>query len=547
MDLHNYTPHALLTWLPPDGEPIPLPQLGNARCDEVHVQAGFFDDDGRLPRTVIRYTNVTGLPEPEPGVIYVVSHLTVAACPDRDDLAFPAGLRRDDEGTIVGFTLLGRPVSDLTREALPSGAFDPNGPVFICYRTADGRERADDLDLMLQAAGVPVWRDVRDLRTGNVEQRLDEALTGGISGAVVVATPGIGASRIVRKCELPRILQVHEAHPDFSVAIANAIPGTGGMMDPDGPDRMLTPGSRRLSGIKQFDTLEPMGPGAISLVSALLREHLDRRLRSHPLEDRPLVMDVQTRLPASAASRPDADLVMRLAWDETHRYPDRRAYEALRRVLVPLSDQVLDRSVDTVRLTGSMHLSVALALGCTFTSPRRIPTALECAQGEAVWSSKDCGKPTDRRIVPDPSMEYNAAEQPTGRVAVLLTVSRQPDLASFDSVLARGPFDRAVRLHLADEDELAPRGAGTNPAFDLSPTDGPALARQAADMIRNLATGSELHLALQGPQAFVALLGRLLNTLTIVVYERDGATYVPALRLHPGTKPVTDVLLPGGV
>lgn len=546
VELHNYTPHALLTWLPPDGEPVPLPQLGTARCDEVHLQLGFFDEDQRLPRTVIRYANVTGLPEPEPGVIYVVSQLTVAARPDRDDLAFPAGLRRDAEGTIVGFTLLGRPVSDLTRKALPSGAFDPNGPVFICYRNADGRARADDLDLMLQAAGVPVWRDVRDLPTGNVERRLDEALTGGIAGAVVVATRDIEASRIVRECELPRILQMQAAHPDFSVAIANAIADTAGMMDPDGPDRMLTAGSGLLCGIKQYDMLDPMGPGAISLVTTLLREHLDRRLRSHPLADRRFVIDVQTRLPASASSRPDADLVMRLAWDETHRYPDPRACEALRRVLVPLSDQVYDRSVRTLRLTGSMHLSVALALGCTFTRPRAFPAVLECAQGEVVWSSEGYGDRTDRRVVCDTSVVYTGAEQPTGRVAVLLTVSQQPDLASFDSVLARGPFDRAVRLHLADEDELAPTGAGTDPAFDLSPTDGPVLARQAADVIRDLARGRELHLALQGPHAFAALLGRLLNTLTIVVYERDGATYVPALRLHPGTKPVAEVLLPKG-
>lgn len=109
MELHNYTPHQVLTFVAPDGTSTPLPQRGVARCREVHEPDGFFDEAGALPRTVIRYTDVTGLPDPEPGVVYVVSQVTVAALPDRADLTFPAGLQRDEHGTITGFTLLGRP------------------------------------------------------------------------------------------------------------------------------------------------------------------------------------------------------------------------------------------------------------------------------------------------------------------------------------------------------------------------------------------------------------------------------------------------------
>lgn len=107
--LLNYTPHAVLTYRPDAGEPVALPQLGNARCAEEFLAGGEFP--GGLPLTLMRYGEVTGLPEPADGVVYVVSQLVVNALPGRRDLAFPAGLVRDDEGTIVGFRFLARPVS----------------------------------------------------------------------------------------------------------------------------------------------------------------------------------------------------------------------------------------------------------------------------------------------------------------------------------------------------------------------------------------------------------------------------------------------------
>ncbi len=110
--LANYTPHATLTYRPDSAETIVLPQLGNARCQEEYIPAGTFDD-GDLPVTLMRYGQVTGLPDPQPGTVYVVSQLVVNALPERVDLAFPAGLVRDDEGTIIGFRYLARsaPVS----------------------------------------------------------------------------------------------------------------------------------------------------------------------------------------------------------------------------------------------------------------------------------------------------------------------------------------------------------------------------------------------------------------------------------------------------
>ena len=106
--LANYTPHTALTYRPEGGEAVVLPQLGSARCAEEYLPAGKFHD-GDLPLTLMRYGEVTGLPDPQPGTVFVVSQLVVNALPERTDLAFPAGLVRDGEGTIIGFRYLARP------------------------------------------------------------------------------------------------------------------------------------------------------------------------------------------------------------------------------------------------------------------------------------------------------------------------------------------------------------------------------------------------------------------------------------------------------
>lgn len=105
----NLTPHTVSIVgddgqvdLPPDGPP--------ARCAEV------VHDLGRRPTTAghvqfveVSYGPVTGLPEPSPGTVYLVSQVVVAALPERVDLAFPSDLVRDGEGRVVGCRALARP------------------------------------------------------------------------------------------------------------------------------------------------------------------------------------------------------------------------------------------------------------------------------------------------------------------------------------------------------------------------------------------------------------------------------------------------------
>jgi integrative and conjugative element protein (TIGR02256 family) len=80
---------------------------------------------------------------------------------------------------------------------LPEGAVRGDGPVFISYRQSDGTLRADSLEGLLRAAGLVVWRDRSDLRAGTTTDRLEQALTAGLSAAVLIVTascPGFSNS-----------------------------------------------------------------------------------------------------------------------------------------------------------------------------------------------------------------------------------------------------------------------------------------------------------------------------------------------------------------
>ncbi|MDI9385875.1 MAG: hypothetical protein QM518_16415 [Verrucomicrobiota bacterium] len=105
--LQNFTPHRVLTYLPESGPAVDLPQRGNVRLTETFTPGPRFPNG--LACTHVDYGTASGLPEPAQGVVYLVSQLVVSAFPDRTDLAFPAGLERDNDGTIVGFRILARP------------------------------------------------------------------------------------------------------------------------------------------------------------------------------------------------------------------------------------------------------------------------------------------------------------------------------------------------------------------------------------------------------------------------------------------------------
>ena len=105
MTLLNLTPHPVVLHLP-DGATRELPPSSvPSRIAEVVEPEG---GDGDIPLVRVRYADSSGLPDPRPGVLLIVSTPVALACPDRRDLVTPHDFVRDASGRILGCRALAR-------------------------------------------------------------------------------------------------------------------------------------------------------------------------------------------------------------------------------------------------------------------------------------------------------------------------------------------------------------------------------------------------------------------------------------------------------
>ena len=235
--------------------------------------------------------------------------------------------------------------------------------MFISYRQSDGTPQAESLEYLLRAAGLVVWRDRTDLRPGTTTDRLEQALTQGLSAAVLVVTPDIVDSEIVRERELPRLLQLDDA-PAFSLCIANKVARAASSSNAtiDAPDRLLRLApARTLADKKQSNMLDPSGE--VEIVRDLLMHRVEQRKPAIREVDRPFTIRVQSRPTPFAIDAGDDDLHIRIKAASNGRLPSRDGLKLLQTTLPLISDAVYAAGAKAVRIAGGAHLSVALALG----------------------------------------------------------------------------------------------------------------------------------------------------------------------------------------
>jgi len=102
MKIVNLTPHALNLLV--GGKDIVIQPSGTiARAATVRKQIGSISVDGvDVPINKTVFGDISGLPDPAPDTIYVVSMLVAQAVPNRDDVYIVDDIVRDDQGRIVG-------------------------------------------------------------------------------------------------------------------------------------------------------------------------------------------------------------------------------------------------------------------------------------------------------------------------------------------------------------------------------------------------------------------------------------------------------------
>ena len=236
-----------------------------------------------------------------------------------------------------------------------SSRVSQRSPVFLSYRHSDGAELAKDLAWALRSAGVPVWLDRSDLPPGDTERRLKEAMQSGLSGAVLLVTPDIAASRVVKDVELPYLLAL-EAEGGFTLSIASTIEAEAGGLDYSAPDRLLSQAAPNLRGLRQDPAL---------IARDIARSHCRQRMEAlrEDIESVEQVIDInlQTRITPSAIG-PHGDLVVRLRPPmPSDRRPSRQGLEDLRLFLGDLPHLLEIAGASHARISGGAHLQHRLA------------------------------------------------------------------------------------------------------------------------------------------------------------------------------------------
>ena len=101
MKVRNFTPHTVnILGLSIDPEGLARVSSESVRVGSIRSQ----EVDIPLVRSVLG--DVTGLPDDDGKSLFVVSRMVAAALPEREDLAVPADLVRDDKGRVQGCNAL---------------------------------------------------------------------------------------------------------------------------------------------------------------------------------------------------------------------------------------------------------------------------------------------------------------------------------------------------------------------------------------------------------------------------------------------------------
>ena len=420
----------------------------------------------------------------------------------------------------------------------------PRGPVFLSYRRRDGAEVAMALAWAMRSAGVPVWLDQSDLPPGDTERRLQEALQSGLSGAVLLVTPDIEASSVVKDIELPRLLAL-EAEGVFTLSIASIIEAETGGLDYSAPDCLLSQTARKLKGLRQDPAFTSRD------IADIARSHCRRRMEAlrEGIESAGQVIDVslQTRIAPSAIG-PYGDLVVRLRPPVPgDRRPHRQGLEDLRLFLGDLPHLLEIAGARHARVSGGAHLSVAFALGAA------LPTTLLGNVGAVdtaghTWTLADNvpAPVASTRLLEVADRSPREGQKGDAMVYVDLLPTRNDP--AFDRLLEAHPgrFASVSHIRTVTEGNLLPKDAG-------------AIVAEASHAIRQAASRSEMsdvHLLLRCPWTVALLLGRTLNTVRVNLYEwedgpddgdsRVAPRYLPSLvvRSGAGGSPIERVVLP---
>lgn len=404
---------------------------------------------------------------------------------------------------------------------------EPTGRSFLSYR----RSRHAEAALLIAAQqehGIPTWQDVRNLDCVPAEDEIRRVLADPTTAsAVMLITPEVEESKIIRNVEIPKIIQRAEAQDGFFVVPVAA----GGLSYEDAAQ--IT--SNHLSAQNLSDWNLVKVPN-ISLMTTHVIQVI-RRILTHRIQS------IHCDLPEGAPLRmgmfvrraPAFEIGNALTLDWSSRFLGKEASaEDWNNVLIPALSRVVDTitrhaSARRIEAFGFPTLPAAVALGASCLSTSGIQLAWQQfrpGHPDQLWSIEAQSEESGfcHRIF---SKDVSARD-----VALLLSVSDdvEPLFASCQQTF--GPFRAMAHVMRSGNYPHQIHTAGQAMHVALVVQDALRTLR------REYGNVGTVHLFLACPAGLAVLVGQLLNTFgSVQTYEhvaRDGSgAYEPAVLLRP--------------
>ena len=403
---------------------------------------------------------------------------------------------------------------------------DASGKSFLSYRST----RANEAALLIAAQhdrGIPTWQDRRDLAetpTGDELRRiLADPLT---ANALLWITPDVESSDIVRKIEVPGILQRVRAEDGFylvpvcagGISYAEA----GRVVGQLSIDNLTDWNLRKVSG-------DPIDPTEATTIAQYLLKRRIQALDKQLDGPAPFVVTLHTR------TRPPFKVGTALALDWSERFVGREAPNATwETFLLPALRDV----VDAIRRYGNGRRIVASGLPSIPAATAFGVAFLAQAGVEIAWNQYTPGRSEQLWSIGEPRVQTNFSVKTTERdisstdLAVLLSVTEDVEPAFVQSASTLPKFRAITRIFPPAPGRFDIPSAGH--ASDIAAI----LIEAIRDTRRAYRPLGAIHLFMAVPVGLAMLIGQQLNTFgEVQTYEHistDGVgMYMAAATLRP--------------
>ena len=407
---------------------------------------------------------------------------------------------------------------------------DATGVTFLSYR----RSRASEAQLVIGAQrdrGIPTWQDITDLSSDLTEDELRRVLSDpNTAGAIMLVTPDVADSPVIRTVEAPLIIERHLRKDGFTAIIVAA-----GGLDYGEVDSVVGshvgPAYMPAWNICKVNENPIREEGAAKIANLMLDHRVAAAARQFGPSE-PVILAFSTRSPLMR--KPGAAL----AADLTHRFDGRLAkpgnwehhiLPGLRSIRATLQRRAADREI---RCSGQICLPAAVALGTVFLSVSGIRA--DWVQDLTTFGGKQEVWGLQIPAAPTSFVAQSFPAKPNGReMALIVSVTHNimDDVrSSFEKDF---PFRALVHVH---DPEV--RGTGRR---QLSSGEAVQVAHIAVnglrDAWRTYKVRGTVHLFLAVPAGLAFLIGQLLNAFgEVQTYEHvpgQKPCYVPAALLQP--------------